>query len=567
MADPASGTAAPEPRKHRRIFWLALLLALIALPFLMWPAFLRWEHRRTLTAATAFLQSGDLRSAILAARHAIALQPSDPRAPTLLAAIATRTGSPEALLWHQRAADLQPGKAEPLLALAQAALTAREPTTAAQALARLAPADRETAAAHSLFGTIALMGKDWPTAEEHLTAAARLAPADPASILNLATLHLRDPHSPQAETARTELQKIHTLDSARILLNDARARSDTTAALTLATQLHDAPGTTPDDHLRLLEELQISKSPDLDDLLTREQTAAAKDPAHIATLARWMTQHGLAAPAAAWLDQLSPALRIQPILLLLRTQSADAARDWATLRKLTADDTADWQALDFLRFAYAARATVELADGRRGPDFPARWERALYSTAGNPAALTMLASTVQTWGWRTEAADLWWQLARLPAGSRPALSQLWRLAGEMKDTPLLLRAARRIAELEPTNLAAQNNLAYFLLLLGQDLPAAHALAAKNLAQAPTSPGLRTTSLLSLTLQNRHPEALALLAGLPPEMLKAPAVSASAGAALAAAGQPEKARPFLEAARASTDLLPEERALVTHALQP
>ena len=525
-----------------------------------------------LTTSAAFLDQKDYRSAALIARQALATQPDDPAAVGLLAEIATRAGSPEALLWLQRLTELLPGEPAAQFALIRAAIAGHEFTVAEQAIARLTPAQLQTTAAQSLAGSLAIFQKNWPLAEQHFTEAARLDPTAIEPALNLAAIRLRDTRSPQAEAARAELQRLRSQPAARLialrtLLADARARKDTAAAMALATELNDSPAASADDRLRLLEELQQRADPAFTTALEADLSAAGEDPAKLAPLTRWMNAHGLSARAAACLDALPERYRNLPALLLNRTESAAAAGDWKLVAKLTADDGPDWQVLDFLRLVFATRAYVENAGGKRGSDFATRWERTVNSTAGNSASLTILAGTVQAWGWRDEATGLWWLLARRPVGARPALERLWQLAAEKKDTAALLRITRRITDIEPANVAAQNNLAYFLLLRGEDLPRAHALAAANLAKHPDSPGLRATSMLSLSLQARHPEACALLALLPAEMLRAPAISASAGAVLAAAGRREEARAFLAAASAAADLLPEERALVAHALAP
>jgi hypothetical protein len=142
------------------------------------------------------------------------------------------------------------------------------------------------------------------------------------------------------------------------------------------------------------------------------------------------------------------------------------------------------------------------------------------------------------------------------------------LVNQERDTAGILRAARRVAELEPANFAAARNLAWFLLLRGEELPQAHALAAKNLADHPEVPLTRVDAAYSLNLQGRPTEGAKLLAGLPPELLSDPSVCATAGAVLAAAGQRDEARKLLEKARAGADqLLPEELRLVDRALAP
>ena len=526
-----------------------------------------------LAVSSAFLQQGDYRSATLTARQALAMRPGDPQAVGLLAAITTQTGSPEAILWLERLADLCPGDPGPLFALAQAAVAAREPSIASEALARVSPADLKTASGQAIAGSVAILQKDWPAAEGYFAAAAKLDSNSPQSRLNLAALRLRAPNAPGAAESRAELDRLRALPATQVpalrsLLADARARSARDEARKLAAELHALPQVSYEDRLALLDELAANFLSELKEALAAEQAAAAGDPGRAATLARWMNAHGLAEQAAAWMDGLPEKLRAEPMLLLVRAQSAALRGDWNQVRGLTKDGEAEWAALDFLRLAYGARASVELNHGRRGTDFSARWERAVNATSGTATALSMLASLAQTWDWKAEAVELWWLLAVRPVGARPALERLWRLASEARDSAAMLKVAKRIIELEPANAAALNNLAWLFLVRGEELHRARALAEDNLTRAPDSPGLRLTAALARSFDGRHIEAVALLKHLPSQLFEDPASSADAGLVYAAAGRRAEARSFLETAHAhAAQLLPEEAALVDRALAP
>ena len=174
----------------------------------------------------------------------------------------------------------------------------------------------------------------------------------------------------------------------------------------------------------------------------------------------------------------------------------------------------------------------------------------MVRTSGTAAALSMLASTAQTWGWKAEAGELWWLLAVRPAGARPALERLWKLASDARDSAAMLKVAKRIVELEATrNTAALNNLAWLLLLRGEERPRALSLAEENLARAPASPGIHVTAALARSFEGRHDEAVALLKELPAQVFEDPASSADAGLVYAAAGRSAEARSLLEMAHA------------------
>jgi hypothetical protein len=120
--------------------------------------------------------------------------------------------------------------------------------------------------------------------------------------------------------------------------------------------------------------------------------------------------------------------------------------------------------------------------------------------------------------------------------------------------------------LEPASPVAKNNVAMFALLLGEDLPDAHRFAAENFKLAREQPVILATYAFSLYRQQRTREAADLLSTLPPKELADPSISASYGTVLAALGEIEKARPFLDLAqREKSRLFPEEAALVEQAL--
>lgn len=596
-----TGAAAKAtPPRQRRTRWCRVVLAVVLLDgivigfFLGKPALIRWQHRRILATASASLARGDLRSAALAARQALATEPTNADAVALLAEVAGRQRAvPEALLWAKRLVELRPGESGPLLALAQRALAADEPQLADEALARLPTDAREKSVdAHVLAGSLAVQSADWAAAENHFAAADRLSHHAPATALNLAALRLRGAaDSAPAQAARADLTRLADgapgpdvrLAALRLLLTDARARADRDRVTELATLLHDAPGASPADRLPWLEDLQTRNPEALGAALLAEQSALGGDPAAAATLARWMNHHGLAAQTARWLDGLPDALRQRPVLLATRAETAAAQSRWEEVTVLTADDAADWQELTFLRHALAARAAGTGWDKRPDVSSPSpssregvvgrRWRMAVGATRGDYASLSLLAELAQTWGWDTQAAEVWGQLAQRPGGARLPLRRLWHLTFKAKDTPTLLGLARRVADLEPGHPAAVNNLAWLLLLRGEEISRAHRLAAENFARHPGEPAIRSTAAYSLHLQGKNAEAAALLLEAPAASAVAgpptnPALAACRGVVLAAAGRHQEAKPLLDYARQATGrLLPEERRLLDPTLPP
>jgi Flp pilus assembly protein TadD len=179
----------------------------------------------------------------------------------------------------------------------------------------------------------------------------------------------------------------------------------------------------------------------------------------------------------------------------------------------------------------------------------------------------MLARLVRAWGWKEQAGEAWWSVANRRTGQRPALAELFEMASQDKDTRELYRVSRRILEIEPGSPVAKNNVAMFALLRREDLPEAHKLAAEDFAVAPSEPAIVSTYAFSLYLQGRTQDAVTLMAKLPAAAFDDPSMAACNGVLLSAAGEVEKARPFLDLAmREKARLFPEEIALAEQALR-
>jgi tetratricopeptide (TPR) repeat protein len=346
------------------------------------------------------------------------------------------------------------------------------------------------------------------------------------------------------------------------LIADARGAGDAPRALQFARDLAREPAAATGDHLLLLEELQHSNSRDFPAELRARQQAAVT-PAAAGALLAWMNAHGLAADALGWVKTLPEAGRGRMPVPLLVAEALAFTSDWNALRAHLSKG--EWGDLEFLRDAFHARLLHETGSRRRTAEFKDRWERAVVDTAGNPASLSMLARLVQGWGWQEEAAQVWWLLAGRNSGQRPALKALYRLFNESKNTRELHRVALRILEVEPDNPVAKNNAAMLSLLLGENTAGARRLAEENYRAHPGVAAFTSTLAFALFQQGRNDDAMRLMQALPESAAEDPSTSACRGIILAAAGEREKARPFLDRASAGNSLFPEERALVEKAL--
>ena len=570
---PATAQNPATPAHKRKLRWLllaGLTLTLVLAATLGRSAFSHRQERRLIHDAEITFANGDLRSACLSAREAYLKNPASTPACDILARIAEREQSPEAILWRQRLVEINPRQSPPLLALASTASALGETFIAGQALAQVAGKDRDTVAFHSIAAAVAIAGRQYGSAEKEFQRAAELDPKDENLRLNLATIQLAMAKPGAAPDAAATLERLRRNPqfhhaALRALLTDARRRGDSASALSLAKELRHGADPSLGDVLLWLEELQHAHSPEFDGELHALQTMAANGDGTIYAVMAWMNSKGLAAQTAQWGDTLPTATRSRTPVPLALAEAYAMTGDWKSLRTLVA--AGEWGNMDFLRFAFHARVLHETSGGTHRAEFSTLWERATNATRGNTNALSMLARLVTGWGWKDEAAQLWWIIANNSAGQRPALKELYTRYSAERNTRELYRVARRILEIEPANPVAKNNVAALALALGEDGPEAHRIAAENYRLAPTQPVIAATYAMSLRRQKRTREALAIMKGLPTTALADPSISGCYGILLAENGEHQEARPFLEAAvRQKEQLFPEEAAMVAGALK-
>jgi lipopolysaccharide biosynthesis regulator YciM len=221
---------------------------------------------------------------------------------------------------------------------------------------------------------------------------------------------------------------------------------------------------------------------------------------------------------------------------------------------------ANWAAFDFLRHAYRARA---LRGEQQQTAAEQEWSRAQKAAGENSQALLMLARTVSQWGWEDETLELLWALSKTHQTRLEALQMLYQHYARTGDTGGVYRVLLRSAEIAPDDLTMQNNLAQVSLLLDADPERARKIAADLVKKEPTNAAYVSTYAFALHTRGETEQALQAMEALTPEQLQAPSIAAYYGIILAAAGQKEKAREYLERG-AQTFLLPEEKALLAKA---
>lgn len=522
-----------------------------------------WQQRRLVAEANALVNEGDYKHASLDARRLLQINPKSAEACRILARISEKAGLRSALDWRRRVMDLGVATPNDLILLARAAVRFDDRTTADVAISKLPESAKESAEYHALLADIALTKRDGVEMERQLSEANRLEPANKDYLMRLAALRLgANDADTRAKGKQTlvELQNDPMVrrDATRYLAEDALRQNNTLTAVELARQLDDFPGKTFADRLLLLSALQAAKDSGFAAFLEEMQTSSAEDAERSGALLTWMNMHNMAREAIAWSAKLSPEVVGAKLVQIALSDSFVSARDWAGLQRLV--NSGNWGTVDFLRNALLARALREQGSE---PEAASQWNEALKKIAADPRHTMTLAETVEKWGWRTEAIELLWLVAKDPVKGDDALAALYRYFAKNSDTENLYRVMLHRLEMHPNDRDVQNNFAQLSLLLSLNTERGQKIAREIYEKEPANPAYASTYAFALHVQGDTKKALKVLEGLTGQQLHQPEVAAYYGIMLAAAGDGVRAAEFLDLGEKAT-LLPQEKALVEKA---
>lgn len=556
-----SASISPMLWSVKRGLILVGVLAVIAVG--VWagrPAYRGWQERRSVQQATEFLAAKDYRNAMLAARRALAANPSSVEASRLMAHLTETLRLPAALDWRQRLVDLQPEDLTNRLQLARTAILLGNFPRAAETLRGVPATNHNEPAYHQLAAAVAIGLTNLNLAEHHFGEAARLDPTNKLVRLNRAVLHLQATDQTVVQGAVQTLEQLRDdpvlrKDALRHLAQAAARNNDWPTALALTAELQAEAGSPVEDRLLHLTILQKSGSPDFKTCLDSLEAEWAASPTKINALTTWLLGHQMTEEAARWLENLTAEIRSQPPVILARADVMVARKDWTALQALLQD--AKWGDLDFARLALLARAARE---ERQEIAAQANWRAAVKAASEGPKPLTTLAGMAQNWGWEREHEELLWTLLQRWPGERwvvQSLNQMYLAAGNTRGLHKLHAA---FVAYDPTDLVAKNNFAALSLLLNLQTSRAHELARELYAQSPTNAVIASTYAYSLHLLGRTAEGLRALEALSPTQLAQPNIAAYYGVLLAVDGRTDVAKHYFDLA-SKARLLPEEQLLV------
>jgi cytochrome c-type biogenesis protein CcmH/NrfG len=524
--------------------------------------FRAWQQRRLVAEANALVEQGDYRRASLDARRLLQINPESAEACRILARLSEKAGSRTALEWRRRVMELGVATPNDLILLARAAVRFDDRSTAEVAMSKLPESAKTSAEYHALLADIAYAQRNGVEMESQLTEASRLEPANKDYTMRLAALRLgaSDPDMrAKGKQTLVEMQNDPLLrrEATRFLAEDALRKNTTLAALELARQLDSFPNRTFADRILLLSALDAAKDNGFAAFLEEMKTSSAEDPERVAALLTWLNIHKRESEAIAWSATLAPGILGQKLVQIALSDSFVAARNWVGLQRLV--NSGNWGTVDFLRSALHARALREM--GNEG-DFASQWNEALKKVGADPRQTMILAETVEKWGWRAEAIELLWLVAKDPVKGEEALRALYGYFAKNGDAENLYRVLLHQSELHPDDWDVQNNFAQLSLLLNLNTDRGQKVAREVYEKDPKNPGYASTYAFALHVQGDTKKALKILETLSPEQLHMPAIAAYYGIMLAATGD-QRAGEFLDLGEKAA-LLPQEKALLEKA---
>jgi len=282
-------------------------------------------------------------------------------------------------------------------------------------------------------------------------------------------------------------------------------------------------------------------------------------PDELAERLIWMNSHDLSAMVTQWASTLSPEIAAKPKVAMAIAEANVKALDWDRLRKMTS--SASWNDLDYLRNAYLARA-LDRTDDAAGSELA--WKAAIDDARAKTSSLESIAKTVRGWGWETKYDEVLWTLASMPDCPRWALDALWENATQSGDSAQLRKTAKLITAADPRGTRTRNNAMVLAFLTNANEGAFQELADSLFSESPADASIASIHALSLHVQGRTAEALAVMERFAPEQLSEPKAAFYYGLFLAAANQGDKAKEYLDIAGTSSALDIEEKMLVTRA---
>src|SRR6266513_982481 len=528
-----------------------------------------WRERRLLQQATTLSQEGKLSKAAQIAQELASRHPDSLAALSILADTAERQNLEEAVAWRERIARLLPKDPVSKLNFASAALRFGKLDIAREALNRVSPRDRDSAAFHVVAGWLASAEGNFAEQEEQFAAAVKEEPKNDLYQFNLAALQIRSKDAEKSKNARDTLERLITIapyrtGALRALLNDAVEGNDRTAADSFAQQLQMSPEVTFGDYLLCLNFYRKLDEKKFRQLLEKVKPFAARNASDLASLIEWMNQNGLAGDVVKWVDKLPPARLSSPPASVAVAGAYATVKNWSRLKRWTR--TGNWGDAEDLRLAYDAIAERHLRSGNdssANSEFETLWQSVAELSEDMPERELVLARLATKWQLANQAEELWVRVEENPTMRREALDNLRQLYRAKDETTKLYAVLKRLHESSPNEAPITADLARLGLNLGENTESSYQLAKEAYDRAPNEVNCAVTYVFSLHRLARNAEALAIIQSLLPEQLHDAHAAVYVALVLVEGNELDGAKDYIATAE-NGKLYPEEKKLLEEA---
>lgn len=539
-----------------------LLLSLAPAQAGLLDQFRAWQSSQSTRSALHALKDRKFDEALIAARRAIQLDPTNAEAAEVMAQLSALVSPNEAVKWRERLTELVPQSTEAWLGLAEAALSAREYQTAAGALSRVTEPTRSLRFYRDA-GSLALAVNNRTQAIDFFRQAVTAAGATGSDRINLDALELSSGQSDRVSAAKADLGAL-TGDPAaaekchRLLASFSVSERDFAGAEPHVDYLLHLPQVQFEDVLIALDLFSQTNRIKFDQLLHNCVVRFQDAPSPASELVRWLNEKNLLTDAQATVPQVTPHTANDPQFKATLADTFARQKNWAGLQEWTKGP--DWEANEYLRIAYNLRARRELGAATTSEVLNG-WRESLAKAGQQAKCVSTLFRLAMEWGWRNEAESALWAAADASSNRREALAALWRWYARDENTQGLFRVANRLLELDFSDRAVKNNVVMLGSLLGIKNGSFLDWARDNWeSDRGNYPQFGTTYAFTLFQKGALEDAGRVLAQINPDVLNHPDDALYAGIIKAALGRRDDARKLLELASRG-DLLPEEKQLL------
>jgi tetratricopeptide (TPR) repeat protein len=323
----------------------------------------------------------------------------------------------------------------------------------------------------------------------------------------------------------------------------------------LIKRLRERPA--PDERLRLLAlDVALRAHPDQKEQILDSAVAAyaKKDQEARRQLGVWLNTHGAQQHTMALLPQEESFARKD--LLLVYLDALASLERWPEVRQLLERKSVPLE--EVYRQVFLARCSNQEGDASQAES---HWRRARTEAGNDVRQMWFVGDYAERANELDQAEHVYRSLIKNATVGRSAHDALLRLVSRRGNTLAIRDVLAEMKKQFPQDTAVENDLAYYNLLLGQNVEAAREVAEKLRAAAPGNLAHRTTLALAYCRLNQPAAALKAYEGLEIPWERVPSAQRAIHAAVVGLnGDSEKAKSEV-AALPLDSLRPEERKLV------